>query len=108
MVGPALPSFSETSLMLSEESGACTLVSAVAELLPGTGSSVADVTLAVLTMIVPPAPLAFAIKVMVADEPLARDEKVIVRLLPAPPHMPPPVVEHETKITELGRLSVTT
>jgi hypothetical protein len=108
VVVPLLPSLAATSLTLSIEGVACTPVVAVAELFPATGSAVADVADAVLAMLVPAAPLTVTTIVMVAAEPLASDEKLIVRLFPAPAHVPPAVEEHETNVTEAGRLSVTT
>ena len=80
----------------------------MAELLLAFGSGVAELTVAVLVMVVPAAPLAVATRVTVADAPLASDEKVIVRLLPVPPQTPPAVDEQKTKVTEPGKLSVTT
>ena len=81
----------------------------MAELLAGSGSGVKEVTVAVLSIIVPSATeqLTLATKDMVSDCPDARDANVTVRLLPEPPQTPPPVEAHETKVVSAGRLSVT-
>src|SRR6266550_7359751 len=105
---PTLPSVAVRSLMVSVGSGACTFVVAVVELLPATGSDVAELTVVILAMVVPFPPLAVAIRVMVAVEPLGSEGKLMNRLLPAPPQAPPPVEEHEINVTETGKLSVST
>src|SRR6266550_6293643 len=87
---------------------ACTVVVAVAVLFAEFGSDAIEATVAVLSMVEPAAPLAVATRVIVSDALPARDEKVIVRLLPVPPQTPAPVELHETKVTVPGRLSVTT
>src|SRR4029434_1993999 len=51
--------------------------------------------------------LTCAIRVMVSVVPGAIEEKVTVRLLPAPPQTPVPVALHDTKLVVPGRLSVT-
>ena len=63
-----------------------------------------------LLTIVPPEMelLTVAINVTVADWPAGREANETVRLLPVPPHVPPPVEEQEIKDSCAGRLSVTT
>src|SRR5438132_503047 len=85
-----------------------TLVSAVAELLFGFGSTVPVTTVAVLLRLLVTEQLTLATSVMVADDPAPSEAKVIVRLLPAPPQTPPPVEAHAVKVVPAGRLSVTT
>ena len=87
--------------------GDCTVVVATAVLLEELGSDVVEPAIAVLSIVEPAAPLTVATSVMVSAAPAARDEKVTVRLLPAPPHTPAPVEAQETKVTVAGRLSVT-
>jgi len=85
------------------------VVVAVIELLFELGSGIEELTVAVLLITVPSATEQFteATKVMVSDPPDARDANVTVRLFPEPLQTPPPVEEHETKVVEAGRLSVT-
>jgi hypothetical protein len=86
-----------------------TLVFAVDVLLAESGSDVIEATVAVLVIVLPPAPFTVANKVMVSDAPADRDPKEIVRLFPLfALHVPLPVEAHETKVTLAGRLSVTT
>ena len=81
---------------------------AVAVLLLGSGSDAVEVTVDVLVMLGLVTPLLTAVTmVIIADAPAARGTNVTVRLLPLPPHTPPPVAKHETKVIELGRLSET-
>src|SRR5882762_1431273 len=82
----------------------------VEELLLESLSGVDELIVAVLLIIVPLATeqSTVATRVIVSDAPEASEEKVTVRLLPDPPHTPLPVEAHETKVTEDGRLSVTT
>src|SRR5687767_6530341 len=87
---------------------ACTVVLEVAELFAAFGSVVVAATVAVLSIVDPAGPVAVATSVMSADAPVASDAKVTVRLFPLPPQTPPPVEEHDTKVTVTGRLSVTT
>ncbi len=74
------------------------------------GSGVAALTSAVLAIFVPPATPALicATSVIAAVVPDASVPNVTVRLLPAPPHIPPFVASHETNVTCDGRLSVAT
>src|SRR5688500_11269793 len=108
VVVPALPSLNETSLMLRNGSGACTVVTAVAALFEVFESVVVDVTDAVFEMVEPLPPFAVATSAIVADAPLASEVKLTVRFLPEPPHTPPRVDEQDTKVIVSGRLSVTT
>ena len=86
------------------------LTVAVAELLLESLSGVAELMFAVLIIDVLSASeqSTVATRVIVSDAPEASEAKVTVRLLPEPPHTPPPVEEQETKVTDDGRLSVTT
>ena len=70
-------------------------------------SRVPELTVAVLLMLVPTDPFAVATSVTVAEPPLGREANVTVRLLPEPPHTPPPVELQETKVADDGKLSVT-
>ena len=88
------------------DGGVCTVVVTVAVLLAELGSDVVEPTVAVLSNVEPSAPLAVATSVIVSAAPAARDEKVIVRSLPDPPHTPAPVEAQETKVTAAGRVSV--
>lgn len=89
--------------------GRLTVVAEVAELL-ATGSVTAELMVAVLLIVVllPRAQSTVAVIVMVADAPAASVGKVTLRLLPEPPQMPPLVALQVIKVTEAGRLSVTT
>src|SRR6266498_3023492 len=78
----------------------------VVELFPVLESGVAELIVAVLLMVIPTGPLAVATSVIVADEPLATEVNVTMRLLPEPSHWPP-VELHETNVTEDGKVSVT-
>jgi hypothetical protein len=79
------------------------------ELLPLTGSSTAEATETVLPTTTPFATEQFRVAtiVIVAEAPDASEVNETVRLLPMPPHTPPPVDEHIAKVTCEGRLSVT-
>ena len=80
----------------------------VAELLPLAGSRVVAAADAVLSMIAPfvtPQPTV-AVIVAVAVAPEASEAKLMVRLLPLPPQVPP-LAEQLTKVTVAGKLSVT-
>src|SRR2546422_11483531 len=72
-------------------------------------SGIAEATVPTLVIDVPPETelLTVATRVTTTDAPLAIDENVTVRLLPAPPQTPLPVAEQEMKVNVLGRLSVT-
>ncbi len=107
MFSPAFTGSGESDLVI-ERSADDTVVVAVAELFAEFGSLVDALTDAVFEMLAPPLPLTVATRVMVADEPTASDEKLTVRLLPVPPHTPPPVALQETYVRLEGRLSVTT
>src|SRR4029453_2150090 len=78
------------------------------ELLPATGSRTTEVTDAVLLTVWPLVTVQFRVATIVvtADEPAAKEANVTTRLLPEPPQTPPPVDEHETKLSEAGKLSV--
>src|SRR5262252_3545961 len=87
-----------------------TVTVALAELLPVLGSCVEELTATELPI---PAPLAVgqltvATSVIVCDAPAAIELKLTDRLLPEPWHKPFPVEAHEAKVTEVGRLSITT
>jgi len=81
----------------------------VEELLPLTGSRPTDVADAVLLTFAPFATEQFNVVVIViaAVAPDASELNETVRLLPKPPHTPPPVDEHDTNVSDNGRLSVT-
>lgn len=98
----------ETVTWSTTGGGACTAVVAVAELSAVSKSGVTEATVAVLVIVEPAAPFAVTTSVIVAEAPLGSDANVMVRLLPEPPQTPPAVDEHETKLTDPGRLSVTT
>src|SRR6185295_3774948 len=85
-----------------------TVVVAIAESLALFGSVVAELTEAVFEMLAPPVPFTVPTIVIVADAPTPREEKLIVRLFPAPPQTPPPLELHDTNVRLEGRLSVTT
>ena len=90
--------------------GLLATVVAVATLLLGLGSGVAELnTVAVLPMIVPLDTEQFTLATIVitAVDPDARDANVIVLLFPDPPHTPPPVELHETKVVLAESTSVT-
>ena len=90
--------------------GLVAIVVAVATLLLGLGSGVDELkTVAVLPMIVPLATEQFTLATIVitAVVPGASDAKVTVRLFPEPPHTPPPVELHETKLRLPESTSVT-
>ena len=97
-------------LTAESEAGLEAVLARVAELLLRSGSGIAELTAAVLLIRLPLATkqLTLATKVMVTDFPASSESKVIVRLLPVPPHTPPPVASQEKKVVEPGRLSVTT
>src|SRR5262245_57858726 len=82
---------------------------AVAELLAELESNADELTVAVSLMTAPSATEQFtlATRVMVAEAPGASEVNVTVRLAPEPPHTPPLVAAHETKVVEAGRLSLT-
>src|SRR5947207_13867171 len=107
VVAPLLPSFPAASLIDKRGNGALTRVIAVAELFAVLKSGVAELTDAVLLIVVSDGPFAVTKRVMSSDEPLAREEKLTVRLLPEPPHTPPPDEVQEINVTVAGRLSVT-
>jgi hypothetical protein len=85
------------------------VVVAIAELLFVMGSGVDELTIDVLlnTVLLATERFIEPTRVVVADTPAAIEVKVTVRLLPEPAQTPPPVEEHETKVVEAGRLSVT-
>ena len=87
-----------------------TVTLALAELLPVLGSCVEEVTVTELLISVPFGvwQLTVVTNVIVADAPAAIELKLTVGLLAEPPHTPLPVEEHETNVTEAGRLSATT
>lgn len=90
--------------------GFIAIVSAVATLLSEFGSGVVGVkTIAVFPMIAPLATEQFtrAMIVIIALVPGAIEAKVIVRLLPVPPHTPPPDASHDWKVVLAERTSVT-
>lgn len=90
--------------------GLVAIVVAVATLLAVLESEVEELkTVAVLPMAVPLATEQFtrASIVITADAPGASEAKVIVRVLPDPPHTPPPVESHETKDRLAESTSVT-
>src|SRR6266567_299778 len=90
--------------------GLLAIVVAVATLLLGLGSGVEELnTVAVLPMIVPLDTEQFTLATIVitAVVPGASDANVTVRLLPDPPHTPPPVELHETKLVFAESTSVT-
>ena len=99
----------ESDLLIerSAKFGAFTSVVAVAELFPGTGSAVLELTVAVLLICVPAGPFADATRVIVSEAPPAMDAKFIVRLFPPPALHVPPGALHDTKVTLPGKLSVT-
>ena len=72
-------------------------------------SGVSELMVAVLEILVPFATpqLTIVTSVMVADVPDPIAGNVIVRLLPDPPHTPPPVELQDTNEVVAGRLSVT-
>src|ERR1041384_4498206 len=78
------------------------------ELLPGVGSGVAALMLAVLVIAVPSATsqLTRAARVILFVSPEASDAYVTVRALPLPPQTPPAAVQ-ETRVSCEGKLSVT-
>src|SRR5688572_20269993 len=80
------------------------------ELFRKLGSKPLAVTLAILFIMVPDGTDAptVATTVAVAEAPLARDAKVIVRLLPVPPDTPALVALLETNVVAAGRASDTT
>src|ERR1051326_7164759 len=80
-------------------------VVAVLKLLPRFGSAVVLETNAIFDRSVPLATVesTVATKVTTAEAPDGNDAKVIVRVLPDPPHVPPPVEEQETNMTSAGR-----
>jgi hypothetical protein len=88
--------------------GFITVFIAVAELLPETESLMIEVAAAVLLMTVASGTeqLATASIVITADAPGAIELNDTTRLLPDPPHTPPPVDEQDTKEVFAGRLSV--
>lgn len=107
---PAPPSDENDSLVGVMTRGGFEAVKfTVEELLPLTGSSTPDVTDAVLPTLAPFAVEQFkvALIVIAAEAPEASELNETVRLLPEPPHTPPPVDEHDTNISDEGRLSVT-
>jgi hypothetical protein len=79
------------------------------ELLPLTGSRKGAVTDAEFAMLWPSetVQLRLATMLMVADAPDDSELKETVRFAPEPPHTPPAVEEHDTNVSEAGRLSVT-
>src|SRR6185503_5330787 len=79
------------------------------ELLVVDGSRTGDATVAVLPTIAPllTEQLRVATNVIVAEAPEASVLKDTTLLLPLPPHTPPGVDRHETKVSETGRLSLT-
>jgi hypothetical protein len=81
----------------------------VEALLPLTGSRSVETTDATLVTVAPFATeqLRVAPIVMVAEAPAASELNETIRLLSEPPHTPPAVAEHDTNVTEEGRLSVT-
>lgn len=81
----------------------------VEELLPLTGSVTAPVTEAVLLTMAPFATeqLSVATNVMVAEAPDPSVANETLRMLPRPPHTPPPVDEHIENVTDAGRVSLT-
>jgi hypothetical protein len=85
------------------------VVVVVAELSIRLGSSVKELTVAVLLICEPSASAqsTLATSVTVSDCPDARDANEILRLLFEPPHTPPPVDEHDTNVVSAGRVSVT-
>jgi len=90
--------------------GLLAVVVALATLLFGFGSGVEELnTVAVLPMIVPFATEQFtwATIVIMAVVPGGIDANVIVRVWPDPPHTPPPVESHETKVVLAERTSIT-
>ena len=80
----------------------------VATLLLESGSAVIELTDAVLVITAPSVTVhsSEATRVTVAEVPGASEVKVTVRLLPEPPHKPPPVALHDTKVRFAGKLSV--
>src|SRR6266446_10602003 len=107
IVVPLLPSFTAASLIGKRGNGALTRVIAVAELFAMLKSAVAELTDAVLLIVVSDGPFAITKRVIVSAEPLAREGKLTARLLPEPPHTPPPDEAQEINVTVAGRLSVT-
>ena len=86
-----------------------TVVVIVTELLLEFGSVADELTIDVLLIVTPLTELFTPVtKVMLTISPAASELKVTVRLLPAPPQTPPPVAEHEIKVTSGGSMSVTT
>ena len=79
------------------------------ELLALTGSRTIEVTDAVLPMLCPfeTEQSRVATIVMVAEAPDASELNETIRLFPEPPHTPPPVEEHDTNVSDAGRVSVT-
>ena len=107
---PVPPSEANESLVGEMRFGGFEAVKlAVEELLPLAGSRTVEVTDAVLLTFALFATEQFrvATKVIVSEAPEASEENVTVRLLPEPPHTPPPVEEQDTNATGEGRLSVT-
>ena len=107
MSSPAFTGSGESDFVI-DRSAEDTVVVAVAESLGPFKSVVAELTEAVFEMLAPPVPFTVPTIVIVADAPTLRDEKLTVRLFPAPLHTPPPVELQETKVRLDGRLSVTT
>ena len=107
---PAPPSDAKDALVGLITAGGFEAVKlAVEELLAFDGSRTGEVTDAVLPIIVlsATAQLRVATNVIVAEAPDASEVNETVRLLPVPPQTPPAVDEHETKVSEEDRLSVT-
>ena len=107
---PVPPSDANESLVgIMTKGGLEAVEFAVEELLPLTGSRSNEVTDAVLLTFAPFATeqLNVAMILIVAEVPDASELNETVRLLPEPPHRPPPVDEHDTNARDDGRLSVT-
>lgn len=88
--------------------GSATGTERVAESFADAGSNEHDSTVAVLLSEPVTAQLVVATNVIVTELLAAISSKETVRLLPDPPHTPPPVDEQETKPMTDGRSSETT